>query len=151
MCPTRNPSRFTCRTSGAVGNTILTNGLPALALTNNSPSFPSACWSVGAVSPRFADPAHRWGFPEMIPPSVSNAGSRSARRRRKFSSRADPEVLEGLHQIAEREGRQFEAVLGEAMREYLVRKRQQAPRPNVLEAFQHSLQERDELFRALAK
>lgn len=70
---------------------------------------------------------------------------------RKFSSQAEPEVLEGLQQIAEREGRQFQAVLGEAMREYLTRKRQQAPRRNVLEAFQQSLQERDELYRSLAK
>jgi predicted transcriptional regulator len=70
---------------------------------------------------------------------------------RKFSSQADPEVLEGLHEIATREGRQFQAVLGEAMREYLTQRRQQAPRRNVLEAFQESLKERDELYRSLAK
>jgi len=70
---------------------------------------------------------------------------------RKFSSQADPEVLEGLQEIAAREGRQFQAVLGEAMREYLARKCQQAPRRNVLEAFQESLKERDELYRSLAK
>jgi predicted transcriptional regulator len=70
---------------------------------------------------------------------------------RKFSSQAEPEVLEGLQQIAEQEGRQFQSVLGEAMRDYLARKRQQAPRRNVLEAFQQSLQERDELYRSLAK
>jgi hypothetical protein len=70
---------------------------------------------------------------------------------RKFSSQADPEVLEGLQEIATREGRQFQAVLGEAMREYLSRKRQQAPRRNVLEAFQESLKEREELYRSLAK
>jgi len=33
----------------------------------------------------------------------------------------------------------------------LARKRQQAPRRNVLEAFQNSLRERDELYRSLAK
>ena len=70
---------------------------------------------------------------------------------RKFSSQAEPEVLEGLQEIAAREGRQFQAVLGDAMREYLTRKRQQAPRRNVLEAFQESLKERDELYRSLAK
>jgi hypothetical protein len=70
---------------------------------------------------------------------------------RKFSSQAEPEVLEGLQQIAAREGRQFQAVLGDAMREYLARKRDQAPRRNVLEAFQNSLEERDELYRSLAK
>jgi hypothetical protein len=70
---------------------------------------------------------------------------------RKFSSQADPEVLEGLQEIAAREGRQFQAVLGDAMREYLAHKRQKAPRRNVLEAFQESLNERDELYRSLAK
>ncbi len=70
---------------------------------------------------------------------------------RKFSSQAEPEILEGLQQIAAREGRQFQAVLGDAMREYLARKRHQAPRRNVLEAFQSSLEERDELYRSLAK
>ncbi len=70
---------------------------------------------------------------------------------RKFSSQADPAVLEGLQQIAAQEGRQFQAVLGDALREYLAHKRQQAPRHNVLEAFQESLKERDELYRSLAK
>jgi hypothetical protein len=70
---------------------------------------------------------------------------------RKFSSQAEPEVLEGLQEIAAREGRQFQSVLGDAMREYLAHKRQQATRRNVLEAFQESLNERDELYRLLAK
>lgn len=70
---------------------------------------------------------------------------------RKFSSQADPDVIDGLQEIAAREGRQFQAVLGDAMREYLAHKRQQAPRRNVLEAFQESIEERDELYRSLAK
>jgi hypothetical protein len=70
---------------------------------------------------------------------------------RKFSSQADPEVLDGLQEIAAREGRQLQAVLGDAMREYLAHKRHQAPRRNVLEAFQASLKEREELYRSLAK
>ncbi len=70
---------------------------------------------------------------------------------RKFSSQADPAVLEELQKIATREGRQFQAVLGDAMRDYLAQKLQQAPRRNVLEAFQESLKERDELYRKLAK
>lgn len=70
---------------------------------------------------------------------------------RKFSSQAEPEVLDGLQEIAAREGRQLQAVLGDAMREYLAHKRRQAPRRNVLEAFQESLEERDELYRSLAK
>ena len=70
---------------------------------------------------------------------------------RKFSSQAEPEILDELQAIAVREGRQLQAILGEAMRDYLAHKRQQAPRRNVLEAFQESLKERDELYRSLAK
>jgi hypothetical protein len=70
---------------------------------------------------------------------------------RKFSSQAEPKVLEELQAIAAREGRQFQAVLGDAMRGYLAHKREQAARRNVLEAFQESLRERDELYRSLAK
>jgi hypothetical protein len=70
---------------------------------------------------------------------------------RKFSSQAEPQVLKAMQDIADREGRQLQAVLGEAMREYLARKQQQAPRRNVLEAFQESVRERDELYRSLAR
>jgi hypothetical protein len=70
---------------------------------------------------------------------------------RKYSSQADPDVLEAMQAIADREGRQLQAVIGDAMREYLARKQQQAPRRNVIEAFQTSLKERDELYRKLAK
>lgn len=70
---------------------------------------------------------------------------------RKFSSQAEPEILEGLQDLAAKEGRQFQAVLGDAMREYLARKRELGPRRNVLEAFQQSILERDELYKQLAK
>ena len=70
---------------------------------------------------------------------------------RKFSSQADPKVLKELQDLAAREGRQFQAVLGDAMREYVAQKRRQAPRKNVLAAFHDSIEERDELYRSLAK
>jgi hypothetical protein len=70
---------------------------------------------------------------------------------RKFSSQAEPKILEAIQKIASREGRLFQAVLGEAMHEYVARKRQLDPRRDVLEAFQHSIKEREELYRLLAK
>ena len=70
---------------------------------------------------------------------------------RKYSSQADPDVLKAMQAVADQEGRQLQAVIGDAMREYLARRQQQAPRRNVLEAFQKSLKERDELYRKLAK
>jgi len=73
------------------------------------------------------------------------------RELRKYSSQAEPEVLAAMQAVADQEGRQLQAVIGEAMREYLARRQQQPPRRNVLEAFQKSLKERDDLYRKLAK
>jgi hypothetical protein len=70
---------------------------------------------------------------------------------RKFSSQADPDVLKAMQAVADQEGRHLQAVIGDALREYLARRQQQAPRRNVLEAFQKSLKERDDLYRKLAK
>jgi len=70
---------------------------------------------------------------------------------RKYSSQAEPEVLKAMQAIADQEGRQLQAVIGDAMREYVARRQQLAPRRNVLEAFQESLKERDRLYRKLAK
>jgi hypothetical protein len=70
---------------------------------------------------------------------------------RKFSSQADAEVLAEMQQLAAREGRLFQAVLGDAMRAYLADRRVQPPRRKVLEAFQESLKEHDELYRSLTK
>jgi len=69
---------------------------------------------------------------------------------RKFSSQAEPEILEALQEIATREGRQFQAVLGDAMREYLTRRNQQA-RDEMCSKLSGELKERDELYRSLAK
>ena len=70
---------------------------------------------------------------------------------RKYSSQAEPELLKSMQAIADQEGRQLQAVIGDAMREYLARRQEPAPRRNVLEAFQKSLKERDQLYRKLAK
>ena len=71
--------------------------------------------------------------------------------REKFSSQAAPEVLEALRRIAESEGKQFQAVLDEAMRDYIDRHQNQRPRRHVMEAFAESVKEYDDLYRELAK
>ncbi len=71
--------------------------------------------------------------------------------REKFSSHAAPEVLAALRQIAEAQGRQFQAVLDEALCEYIDRQQQQRPRRRVTAAFVSSLDEFDDLYRELAK
>ncbi len=71
--------------------------------------------------------------------------------REKFSSQASPEVLATLRRIAASEGRQFQAVLDEALRDYIERKEGKRPRRHVMEAFADSLDEFDGLYRELAK
>jgi predicted transcriptional regulator len=71
--------------------------------------------------------------------------------REKFSSQAAPEVLAALREIAHSQGRQLQAVLEEAMRDYIDRQQNARPRRHAMEAFAASLEEFDSLYRELAK
>ena len=71
--------------------------------------------------------------------------------REKFSSQASPEVLSALRQIAESQGRQFQAVLDEALRDYIDRQQKERPRRHVVSAFAASVAEFDSLYSELAK
>ena len=71
--------------------------------------------------------------------------------REKFSSQAAPEVLAALRRIAESQGRQFQAVLDDALRDYIDRQQKERPRRHVMTAFAASLDEFDALYRELAK
>jgi hypothetical protein len=71
--------------------------------------------------------------------------------REKFSSQAAPEVLAALRQLADTQGRQFQAVLDEALRDYLDRQQKERPRRHVMASFASSLDEFDSLYRELAK
>ena len=71
--------------------------------------------------------------------------------REKFSSQAAPDVLAALRQIAQSQGRQFQAVLDDALREYIDRQQKDRPRRHVMAAFASSLDEFDHLYRELAK
>jgi predicted transcriptional regulator len=71
--------------------------------------------------------------------------------REKFSSQAAPEVLIALRNIAENQGRQFQAVLDDALRDYIDRQQKESPRRHVMAAFASSMDEFDHLYRELAK
>lgn len=75
----------------------------------------------------------------------------STTTREKFSSQASPEVLAALRQIAESQGRQFQVVLDEALRDYIDRQKKDRPRRHVVTSFAASLEEFDSLYRELAK
>lgn len=69
----------------------------------------------------------------------------------KFSSQARPELLEDVRAIAAEEGRQFQAVLDEALAEWVARKRGDAPRPEVLGHLKASIARHRTLYQELAK
>jgi len=67
----------------------------------------------------------------------------------KFATQANAEVLEALRALASKEGRHIQALIDEALREYLERK--QGTRKHVLQAFQNSMLKYDSLYKKLAK
>jgi hypothetical protein len=71
--------------------------------------------------------------------------------RQKFSSQADSRLLTELRAIAQEEGRQFQAVLEQALREFVERKRGATPRPSVMAHFQASVEKNRRLGELLAQ
>ena len=75
----------------------------------------------------------------------------AAAARVKFSSQASPDVWAALRQIAQSQGRQFQAVLDEALRDCIDRQQKEHPRRHVMTSFASSLEEFDSLYRELAR
>lgn len=74
-----------------------------------------------------------------------------AATRQKFSSQASPELLEGMREIAKREGRHFQTVLEEAMASYIDSKAQERVRPEVMEHLNNSVERNRLLYELLAQ
>ena len=73
-----------------------------------------------------------------------------AASREKFSSQASPDLLAAMRKIARDEGSHFQAVLEDAMRQYLDNKTQQNVRPEVMAHFRASLEKNRRLMELLA-
>ena len=69
----------------------------------------------------------------------------------KFATQADPQVLETLRALAAAEGRQIQALVDEALRDYIERKQGETPRKHVLQAFHNSTVKYGNLYKELAK
>lgn len=69
----------------------------------------------------------------------------------KFSSQARPELLEEVRALAAEEGRQFQAVLDEALAEWVAKKKGEAPRPEVIGHLKASIARHRKLYEELAK
>ena len=71
--------------------------------------------------------------------------------REKFSSQASPELLAAIRDIARKDGRHFQAVLEDALREYIENRSRESPRAAVMAHFQASVEKNRRLGELLAK
>ena len=69
----------------------------------------------------------------------------------KFSSQASPEVLSSIREIARGQGRHFQAVLQEAMEEYIANRNRETPRPEVMAHFRASVERNRRLMELLSE
>lgn len=69
----------------------------------------------------------------------------------KFSSQARPELLEEVRALAAEDGRQFQAVLDEALAEWVAKKKGEAPRPEVIGHLKASIARHRQIYSELAK
>ena len=74
-----------------------------------------------------------------------------AKPREKFSSQADPELLATLRALAKQDGRHFQVVLEDAMRDYIESRAQEKPRAAVMAHFQASVEKNQRLGKLLAE
>ena len=71
--------------------------------------------------------------------------------REKFSSQASPELLAAVREVARKEGRHFQAVLEDALREYLENRTRDKPRASVMAHFEASVERNRRLGELLAE
>lgn len=69
----------------------------------------------------------------------------------KFATQLAPDVLHALRDMARQEGRQLQAIIDEALREYMENRNARTPRRHVLEAARRSMARHDALYKELAK
>ena len=74
-----------------------------------------------------------------------------AATREKFSSQASPELLAALREIAHKEGRHFQVVLEDAMREYIESKARGKVRPEVMAHYRASVERHHRLLDLFAR
>ncbi len=67
------------------------------------------------------------------------------------SGQASPELLGATHKIAHKEGRHFQAVLEEAMREYVENRTGKEHRTSAMEHFRTSIEQNRHLGKLLSK
>ena len=72
-------------------------------------------------------------------------------QREKFSSQASPELLAEVRKIARDDGRHFQSVLEDALRDYIKSREQQKVRPEVMAHHRASIERNRLLYKLLAQ
>ena len=72
-------------------------------------------------------------------------------KREKFSSQAAPELLSKMREIAKSDGRQLQAVLEDAMRDYIENRERPNIRPEVMAHYRASVRRHRRLYELLAE
>ena len=72
-------------------------------------------------------------------------------QREKFSSQASPELLAEVRKIAKDDGRHFQAVLEDALRDYIEDRRRRKIRPEVMAHHRASIERNRLLYKLLAQ
>jgi len=71
--------------------------------------------------------------------------------REKFATQVDAKTLAAVRRLAEREGRQLQALVEEALNDLLDKRRNDKPRRHVMEAYEKSLAQYGEVYKKLAR
>ncbi len=71
--------------------------------------------------------------------------------RKKFATQVNAETLASIRAIAEKEGRQLQALVEEALADLIEKRKQARPRPHVMAAYLGSHDKYDELYKKLAQ
>lgn len=71
--------------------------------------------------------------------------------REKFATQVESELLREMRSIARSEGRQLQALVNEALADYLERRHQQRTRPHVMAAYEASVERYGEVYEKLAR
>jgi hypothetical protein len=80
-----------------------------------------------------------------------NKGSFMSQVREKFATQVHSEILSVVRMIAQKEGRQIQALVEEALADLIEKRKNMRPRAHVMAAYLASREEYGELYKKLAK
>ncbi len=75
----------------------------------------------------------------------------ATRRREKFTTRVDSEILAAVHNLARIEGRQLQSLVDEALADLIEKRRGSRPRARVMAVYQASHERYAPLYKKLAE